>query len=62
MTSYILTHRIDDKYIYEDVMVNVDIRSCFWERNSLLVSVRHCNKIIMKYMLYGGIDKCGRII
>lgn len=29
-------------------MVDVDIRSCFWKRNSLLVSERYYNGIIMK--------------
>lgn len=38
------------KYIYEDVMVDVDVRSCFWERNSLLVSGRYYNEFIMKIL------------
>ena len=43
-------------------MVDVDRRSCFWKRNSLLVSGRYYNVIIMKYMLYDGFDKCRRIV
>ena len=32
-------------------MVDVDVRSCFWKRNSLLVSVRYYNDIYEVYVI-----------